>query len=128
MIRYVVKGNFKNTENFLKRALKLDFNSILQRYAEMGLKALVSVTPVRTGKTAASWTYEIQKTPGSISLIYKNTNIVKGNCIVILLDRGHGNGRGAWIEGRHFIDPTIQPIFDEIADRAWKEVTKNAPV
>ena len=128
MIRYVVKGDFKNTESFLKRALKLDFDSILRRYAEVGLKALISVTPVRTGKTAASWTYEIQKSPGSISLIYKNMNVVKGNCIVILLDRGHGNGRGAWIEGRHFIDPTIQPIFDEIADRAWKEVTKNAPV
>lgn len=126
MIRYVVKGDFKNTESFLKRALKLDFNSILRRYAEVGLKALISVTPVRTGKTAASWTYEIQKSPGSISLIYKNTNVVKGNCIVILLDRGHGNGRGARIEGRHFIDPTIQPIFDEIADRAWKEVTKDA--
>ena len=79
MIRYVVKGDFKNTESFLKRALKLDFNSILRRYAEVGLKALISVTPVRTGKTAASWTYEIQKSPGSISLIYKNTNVVKGN-------------------------------------------------
>jgi len=125
MIRCVVKGNFNETESFLKRALKLDFDSILRRYAEIGLKALVSATPVRTGKTAASWSYEILKTPGQISLVYKNSNTNRGNCIVILLDRGHGNGRGAWIEGRHFIEPTIQPIFDEIADKAWKEVVKN---
>ena len=126
MIRCVVKGSFKETESFLKRALKLDFNSILRRYAEQGLKALVSVTPVRTGKTAASWYYEIEKSPGQISLIYKNSNVNKGQCIVILLDYGHGNGRGGWVEGRHFIAPAIQPIFDEIADKAWKEVTKHA--
>ena len=124
MIRCVVKGSFNETEGFLKLALKLDFNSILRRYAEQGLKALVSVTPVRTGKTAASWSYEILHTPGQYSLVYKNSNVNKGNCIVILLDRGHGNGRGAWIEGRHFIEPAIQPIFDEIVEKAWKEVTK----
>ena len=125
MIRCVVKGSFKETEGFLKRALKMDFDSVMRRYAELGLKALVSATPVRTGKTAASWSYEIYKVPGQVTLVYKNSNVNKGNCIVILLDRGHGNGKGRWIEGRHFIDPAIQPIFDEIIDRAWKEVVKN---
>ena len=124
MIRCEVKGSFKKTDGFLRRALKMDFDSILERYAEQGLEALVSATPVRTGKTAESWTYEIVKTDGRYSLIYKNTNIVKGNCIVIILDRGHGNGRGGWIEGRHFIEPAIQPIFDEIVDKAWKMLLK----
>lgn len=124
MIRCVVKGSFKKTNNFLRRALKLDFDSVLQRYAEQGLNALVSATPVRTGKTAASWVYEIVKTENRYSLVYKNFNIVKGNCIVIILDRGHGNGHGHWIEGRHFIDPAIQPVFDQIVDAAWKLLIK----
>ena len=126
MIRYSVTGDFKNTNNFLKRAMKLDFDSVLEKYAEMGLKALVSATPVRTGKTAASWSYEISKLPNRYTLVYKNTNRTSQNdAIVILLDRGHGNGRGHWIEGRHFIDPAIQPIFDEIAEKAWKELLKS---
>ena len=126
MIRCVVKGNFKNTEGFLKRALKLDLNSILRNYAEQGLKALSSATPVRTGKTAASWYYDIEKTPELISIVYKNSNVNRGSNIAILLDRGHGNGRGGWVEGKHYIDPAIQPVFEALADRAWKEVTKNA--
>lgn len=125
MIRWVVKGSFKKTDGFLRKALKLDFDSILKQYAEQGLKALVSATPVRTGKTAASWSYEILKTEGRYSLVYKNSNVNKGNCIVIILDRGHGNGHGKWIEGRHFIDPAIQPIFDEITEKAWKLLLKD---
>ena len=120
MIRCVVKGSFEKTNNFFKKALKMDFDSVFQRYAEQGLNALVSATPVRTGKTAASWSYEIVKTSDRYSLIYKNSNTVKGNSIVIILDRGHGNGHGRWIEGRHFIDPAIQPIFDQITEAAWK--------
>lgn len=120
----VVKGSFKKTDGFLRRALKIDFDSVLQRYAEQGLNALVSATPVRTGKTAASWYYEITKTEGRYSLIYKNSNRVKNNCIVIILDYGHGNGRGAWIEGRHFIEPAIQPVFDQIIDKAWSMLIK----
>lgn len=120
MISCTVKGSFKKTDSFLRRALKIDFDSVLESYAEQGLKALVSATPVRTGKTAASWYYEIVKTEGRYSLTYKNSNTNKGHCIVIILDYGHGNGKGRWIEGRHFIQPAIQPIFDEITEKAWK--------
>lgn len=121
-ISCVVKGSFKKTDGFLKKALKMDFDSVLTRYAEQGLKALVSATPVRTGKTAASWYYEIVKTEGRYSLIYKNSNRVKNNSIAIILDYGHGNGHGRWIEGRHFIDPAIQPVFDQIIEAAWKQL------
>ena len=124
MITCTVKGTFKKTDGFLRRAMKMDFDSVLKQYAEQGLEALVSATPVRTGKTAASWSYEILKTTGRYSLTYKNSNIVQGNCIVIILDYGHGNGHGGWVEGRHFIDPAIQPIFDQIVAKAWKILIK----
>jgi hypothetical protein len=123
-ISCTVKGSFKKTDSFLRRALKIDFDSVLQRYAEIGLNALISATPVRTGKTAASWYYEISKTEGQYRLVYKNSNRVKNNCIAIILDYGHANGHGRWIEGRHFIEPAIQPVFDQIVEKAWKILIK----
>ena len=125
MIRWTVSGEFK-TPNFLEQALKLDFDHLLGEYAEQGLRALVSATPVRTGKTAASWSYSLIKSPNRYALVYKNSNRTNNNdSIVILLDYGHGNGRGYWVEGRHFIEPAIRPIFDKIAEKAWKEVIKH---
>lgn len=125
MIRCVVKGDFKKTRSFLKRIRHLDLDSLLEKYAEEGVKALSSATPVVTGKTAASWTYEIIKEPGKVSIYWNNTNIQNGINIAVILDYGHGTGWGGYVQGRHYISPAIQPTFDKIADAAWKEVTKS---
>ena len=125
MIQCVIKGDFKKTHNFLKRVCKLDFESLLEKYAEEGVKALRSATPVRTGKTAASWDYEIVKEPNKISIFWTNSNIDSGVPIAVIIDTGHGTGRGSYVQGRHFISPAIQPVFDKIAEAAWKEVMKN---
>lgn len=122
MIRCTVKGDFKKTSNFLKRIRKLDFDSILEKYGEEGVEALSSVTPVRTGKTAASWDYYIEKLPGQVSIYWTNSNIVNNIPIVVILDYGHGTSTGGYVQGRHFISPAIRPVFDKIADAAWKEV------
>ena len=122
MIRCTVKGDFKKTSNFLKRIRKLDFDSILEKYGEEGVEALSSVTPVRTGKTAASWDYYIEKSPGQVSIYWTNSNIVNNIPIVVILDYGHGTSTGGYVQGRHFISPAIRPVFDKIADAAWKEV------
>jgi hypothetical protein len=124
MIRCTVKGDFKKTRNVLKRALKLDFNSLLEKYAEEGVEALKAATPVVTGKTAESWGYEIVEEPGRISIYWTNSNVVNYIPIAIVLDYGHATGNGGYVQGRHYISPAIQPIFDKIADAAWKEVTK----
>ena len=83
-----------------------------------------SATPTRTGKTAASWSYEIKRQNGSTSIEFLNSNINKGVPIAIILQYGHGTGTGGWVEGRDYINPAIQPIFDKLAEEAWKEVTK----
>lgn len=124
MIRCTVKGDFKKTRNVLKRALKLDLNSLLEKYAEEGVEALKAATPVVTGKTAESWGYEIVEEPGRISIYWTNSNVVNYIPIAIVLDYGHATGNGGYVQGRHYISPAIQPIFDKIADAAWKEVTK----
>lgn len=124
MIRCVVKGDFKKTTGFLNKLKKLDLEHILKKYAEEGVDALSSATPVRTGKTAASWSYEIVKEKDQISIYWRNSNLVNQVPIVLLLDMGHATQSGSFVSGRHFISPAIQPVFDQIAEAAWKEVMK----
>lgn len=95
----------------------------LEKYGQRGVSALASATPVESGLTASSWTYEIVRKPGSISINFNNTNIQNGVPIAVILQLGHGTGTGGWVEGRDYINPAIQPIFDEIVNEAWKEVT-----
>lgn len=124
MIRCTVKGDFKKTTSFLNRIRKLDFESTLIKYAEEGVKALSDATPKVTGKTAASWGYEIVRKPGSVSIFWTNDNFNDGVPIAVILDYGHGTANGGFVQGRHYISPAIQPVFDHIADAAWKEVAK----
>lgn len=124
MIRCTVKGDFKQTRNFLDRIRKTNFQSLLEKYAEEGVEALRNATPVRTGLTAASWDYEIIEEPGKISIYWTNSNVQEHVQVAVILDYGHATGQGGYVRGRYYISPAITPIFDKIADAAWKEVTK----
>ena len=95
----------------------------LDEYARQGVQALASATPVDTGLTASAWGYEIQKSRGAYSIFWTNTNVITGTPVVIWLQYGHGTGTGGYVQGRDFINPAIQPIFDRIADSVWQEVT-----
>lgn len=123
MIKFKQRGNFNNTERFFKRAQKMDFFKNLEKYARAGVAALASATPVDSGNTANSWDYEIVKEKGRISIYWTNSNINDGVPIAVILQYGHGTNGGGYVEGRDYINPAIQPIFDQIADAAWKEVT-----
>jgi hypothetical protein len=124
MISCTVKGDFKKTRSLLKRIRKLDFDSLLEKYGEQGVRALASATPVDSGETAASWQYDIEKGSNQITIYWTNSNINQGVNIAVILNFGHGTGWGGYVQGRRYISPAIQPIFDQIADAAWKEVTK----
>lgn len=123
MIKIKQSGNFNNTERFFKRAQKMDFFRNLEKYAREGVTALASATPVDSGTTAASWDYEIQKGHGKISIYWTNSNINNGVPIAVILQYGHGTNGGGYVQGRDYINPAIRPIFDKIAENAWKEVT-----
>lgn len=124
MIQCVIKGDFKKTTGFLNRIRKLDFEDVLSKYAEKGVEVLASATPKVTGKTAESWKYEIVKGNKQISIFWTNSNFNEGVPIAVILDFGHGTGWGGYVQGRHYIAPAIRPVFDEIAEAAWKEVTR----
>lgn len=125
MIRCRVKGDFKNTYNFIDKIRKLDFDSVIKKYAEEGVEALASATPKRTGKTAKSWGYEIVKERGKLSIYWTNDNMADGIPIAVIIEYGHGTGCGGYVQGRHYISPAIQPIFDKISEEVRKEVSKN---
>lgn len=123
MIVLKSKGDFSKTTNFLKRITKLDYKSILSKYGKMGVDALAKATPVDTGLTASSWSYEIVEDDGGATIYWKNSNIVKGVPIAVILQYGHGTGTGGYVEGIDYINPALRSIFEGIVDDAWKEVT-----
>lgn len=124
MISFRQKGDFSKLTRFLEKAKETVKIGELDRYGREGVVALSSATPVDSGLTASSWYYEIKRENGSVTISFHNSNIVKGVPIAIILQYGHGTRNGGWVEGRDYINPAIQPIFDKIADNAWKEVTK----
>lgn len=119
------KGDFKKTEKFLKKSLGIDYRSILEKYAKEGVAALSSATPVDTGETASSWDYEIIQNKGSISVIWKNHNVENGLNIALILQYGHATRGGGYVTGIDYINPALRPIFDKLADAAWKAVTNS---
>ena len=121
MISLTSKGDFRKTEKFMKNARTKKLMSILKQYGEEGVTALMVATPLDTGRTASSWRYEIKVENNCIRLVFHNDNIQNGVPIAIILQYGHGTGTGGWVEGRDYINPAIQPVFDKIAKSAWKE-------
>lgn len=118
------KGSFTKTETFLKRMIGSQIFSVLDKYGAQGVAALSDVTPIDTSNTAHSWTYEIKRGSGTYSLEFRNTSMAGSTPVVVLLTYGHGTRNGGYVEGRDFINPAIQPIFDKMAEDIWKEVTK----
>lgn len=124
MIKVRQKGDFSKLTKYLNRINKpVDINK-LDKYGRQGVAALKSATPVDTGKTANSWYYEINNQNGKISINFCNSNINKGVPIAIILQYGHSTRTGGWVQGIDYINPVIKPLFEKIANDAWKEVTK----
>lgn len=129
LITITQKGDFKYTEDFLERMSSFRQNQLMQvlnKYGEIGVNALSSATPVDTGKTASSWSYDVHISGNSIEIVWSNSNTVRGGAlnIAVLIQYGHGTGTGGYVQGRDFINPVMRPLFDEIADKVWEEVTR----
>lgn len=124
MISFRHKGDFSKLTGFLEKAKNVVHLGMLDKYGREGVAALSSATPVDSGQTANSWYYKIERIDGGASLNFLNSNINNGVPIAIILQFGHGTGTGGWVQGRDYINPAIQPIFDKIANEAWREVTK----
>jgi hypothetical protein len=124
MITFKDKGSFKNTERFLSKAKNLQVMSILQRYGQQGVSALASRTPYNTGITANSWDYNISKEYWGYKLTWSNSSRNGSTNIAILIQYGHGTGTGGYVPPYDYVNPAMRPIFDQIAEEIWKEVSR----
>lgn len=125
VITFDTKGSLQKTMNFLKRARRLNYD-VLDMYGQIGVEALAEATPKDSGKTAQSWYYNIVETRDGVSIQWLNSNLGDGWCpIAVILQYGHATGTGGWVEGRDYINPAIQPIFDDIANQIWRGVNKD---
>lgn len=123
MITFKHKGDFSKLTRFLEGSKKAVRHDDLDKYGRKGVAALASATPIDSSETANSWYYEIERKGDQVKLNFCNSHINQGVPIAIIIQLGHGTGTGGWVEGRDYINPAIQPIFDEMAESAWREVT-----
>ena len=124
MIVFRQRGDFSKATRFFERAREAIKLGMLDKYGRAGVDALSSATPVDSGLTASSWSYKIVQGRGVATIEFHNSNFNEGVPIAIILQYGHGTGTGGWVEGRDYINPAIQPVFNKIVEDAWKEVTK----
>ena len=124
MITFRHKGDFSKATRYFKKLREAARLKVLEKYGREGVVALSSATPTESGKTAGAWGYEISQDGSGAVIAFTNSNTNKGFPVAIMLQYGHGTGTGGWVQGRDYINPAIQPIFDKIADEAWKEVIK----
>ena len=122
MVSLSSRGSWSNTLHFLKKASNLRIRHILEKYGKMGVEALQSATPVRTGQTASSWTYEVSGDGEHWEINWSNTNTNKGVNIAYIIQMGHGTGTGGYVRGIDYINPAMQPIFEQIGEEAFREV------
>lgn len=123
MIELKHSGNFNKLEKFLNAMSGKSYLNMLSKYGERGVEALRIATPVDTGKTASSWSYEIEHNSDRTTIVWKNSNVNQNVNIAVILQYGHGTGNGGYVTGMDYINPAMRPIFDAIAEEAWREVT-----
>lgn len=123
MFSFKYQDNNRQTERYLERLKNRRIMDILNKYGQAGVNALRSGTPFDSGRTASAWAYEIENTGDGYTIHWTNDNINDGVNIAVILQYGHGTGTGGYVAGRDYINPSITPIFEQLANDAWKEVT-----
>ena len=126
MISVKTYGNFDKTFRMLKLALSRSYLTRLESYGQRGVAALSANTPKDSGETAHSWSYKIIRTANSVSIIWLNDaqDGALDTPLAILIQYGHGTRNGGYVEGRDYINPTMRPMFDSIAEEAWRYLNK----
>lgn len=84
MIRLISHGSFKKTVDHLDKLMRGDMFKGIEAQAQKGVRALSGATPKRSGKTANSWTYTIERSRGGLVISWRNTNLNQRQRIALL--------------------------------------------
>ena len=125
IIKFKHRGNFNKIEKFFNRISDREYLNLLDMYGQIGVEALSKATPVDSGLTAQSWSYKIEKNSDTTTISWENSNVNQGVNIAVILQYGHGTGTGGYVQGRDYINPALRPVFDKIAENAWKGVVSS---
>lgn len=125
IITVKVKKGWERTERFFHRTLSRKYMDVLRSYADRGLEALRAATPTDSGETAAAWNYRIENGDGITRLYFTNDHIENGINVAVLLIYGHGTRNGGYVEGNDFVSPALRPIFEDLADAIFREITRD---
>jgi hypothetical protein len=124
MITIVAKGSFDRTASWMRKMASGEIYNVLSKYGEVGRAALAQATPTDSGQTAASWSSDVSKKGNVWQITWSNSNENAGVNVAIILQYGHGTGTGGYVAGQDYINPAIKPVFDQIAEAVWREVTR----
>lgn len=114
-----------DTEAWLKNMTSISAQlNRLNSFGAAGVAALRAATPVESGETANAWFYQVIVEKGTWSLVWGNNHVEDGRQIAVLLQYGHGTRTGGYVQGRDYINPALQPIFDQAVAEGWKVVTQ----
>ena len=116
------RGDFSKTLKFLRKLRDKRFLDKLNKYGQMGVDALRQATPKRSGKTADSWSYTVETSGSSATIIWTNSNQNGYFNVAVGIQYGHGTRNGGYVQGIDYINPAMRPIFDQIAEEIWAEV------
>ena len=123
-IKFKQKGDFRNTERFLRKAHHIKYKSILDKYGQLGVEALMVATPRDSGLTSVSWGYVIEQENDKSTIIWTNSHMADSISVALLIQYGHATGNGGYVRGLDYINPTMRSIFEDMANEAWKEVSR----
>ena len=109
MISLDTRGDWSNTLNFFDKMLRQDYISAVEAQAQRGVEALMSATPVRSGLTASSWGYKIERGLGKTTISWTNSNIniaTRASAVSVLKDDCNVHT---------FVNVTVRPGYGRLA-------------
>lgn len=123
-IRIVSHGSFDKATSYLDRLRQFKIDRILENAGQKGVDALKAATPRETGELANSWSYEISRGTGSAKIEWHNADLEGGYSVALLVQYGHGTNHGGYVPPHDYINPAIDPIFEELSRQVGEEVKR----
>jgi hypothetical protein len=124
MIGITVTGNESPTTKALMKMKRTALLNQLNAYGQQGVALLASATPVDSALTASSWAYRVVEERNGPRVEWYNTHADDNGqtSVAVLIQYGHGTKNGGYVQGRDYINPAIQPMFDKIINGIWEKV------